>query len=169
MIFSTDEEKSLLFFLSTLMKFRMIIVMIVSLIAVMQDLKNRCIDAEINCVIWDLNDRSHYNNDLLFVTMKHAIESTFLNHLHVMYDTEILKRIVMNEVHVILTHRNFKSRMNRLMMMMRILSIQIVLMIATLSLIMEKDLQIVLISISLRKRVVFWRSIRDLRFQIRQF
>ena len=96
---------------------------IVLLIAVTDDLRNKCVKANINYVNWDSHNRYHEQCDLLFVTMEHTIESMFLNHLQIMHEMRILKRIVMNEAHVSLTYRDFQLDMKKLMIMMRMMSI----------------------------------------------
>jgi superfamily II DNA helicase RecQ len=118
-ILSIDEGKSLLFFLPALMKTRLMMMMIVPLIAVMQDLRYRCVKTGISCAMWDLYNRSDKRCDLFFVAMKQAIELVFLNHLQIMHEMGILKRIVMDEAHVSLTHRDFRLDMEKLVIVMR--------------------------------------------------
>ena len=61
-ILPTGGGKSLLFFLPTLMKLDMMTMVIVPLIAVMQDLRDRCVKAKISCASWD----PHMENDAIF-------------------------------------------------------------------------------------------------------
>ena len=40
-----------------------------------------CVQSEISYAIWDPDNRSQEQSDLLFVAVKHAVEPAFLNHL----------------------------------------------------------------------------------------
>src|SRR5436305_782644 len=118
-ILPTGGGKSLLFFLPTMMEPGMTTVVIVPLIAVTDDLRNRCVKAKISCANWDPNDRSHERCDLIFVAVEQAVEPAFLNHLQIMHGMGILRRIVMDEAHVSLTHRDFRPNMEKLVIVMR--------------------------------------------------
>lgn len=87
---------------------------IVPLIAVMNYLRDRYVKAEISWAMWDPDNRSRERWDLLFVAVEHAVEPAFLNHLQIMYGMGIYKRIIMDEVHVSLTHRDFRPDMEKL-------------------------------------------------------
>lgn len=143
-ILPTGGGKSLLFFLPTLMESGMTTVVIVPLIAVMDDLRDRCIKAGISCANWDPAEQSRERCDLLFVAVEHAVQPAFLNHLQVMHGLRILKRIVMDEVHVSLTHRDFRPDMEKLVIVMRTVPVQVVLLTATMPPSMQSDLRIAL-------------------------
>ena len=116
-------------------------VVIVPLIAVMNDLRNRCVKAKISCANWDPNDRSHERCDLIFVAVEQAVEPAFLNHLQIMHGMRILRRIVMNEAHVSLTHRDFRSDMEKLVIVMRTVPVPMLLLTAIMPSSMEQDLR----------------------------
>ena len=141
-ILPTGGGKSLLFFLPTMLEPGMTTVVIVPLIAVMKDLRDRCVEANITCATWDPDNRLTVATNLLFVAVEHAIESAFCDHLQVLHSTGLLKRIVMDEVHVRLTHVNFRLGMERLVNVLRCVSIQIVLLTATLPPFMQIQLRI---------------------------
>jgi superfamily II DNA helicase RecQ len=98
-VLPTGGGKTLLFFLPTLMEAGMTMVVIVPLIAVMQDLRNRCVGAGITCANWDPDNRLTVATNLLFVAVENAVESAFCNHLQILYSTGLLKRIVMLMLH----------------------------------------------------------------------
>src|SRR5947207_15499222 len=106
----------------------MMMMMIVSLIAVMQDVRDRCVKAKISCANWDQNNRYHEQCSLLFMAMKHIIQLAFRDHLQVMYETRIFKRIMMDETHVSLTHRDFQLDMKKLILTLRTMSMQVILL-----------------------------------------
>src|SRR5262245_34131068 len=143
-ILPTGGGKSLLFFLPAMIEKDMTTVVIVPLIAVMQDLRARCIDNGISCATWDPDNRVTGHVNLLFVAVEQAIEAPFRNHLQVLYSTGRLKRIVMDEAHVTLTHRDFRPGMNRLVSVMRMVPVPVVLLTATLPPSMEMDLRVAL-------------------------
>ena len=78
------------------------------------------------------------------MAVEHAVEPAFLNHLQIIHGMGIYKRIVMDEVHVSLTHRDFRPDMEKLVMVMRTVRVQAVLLTATMALSMQPDLQIAL-------------------------
>jgi len=152
-ILPTGGGKSLLFFLPTLMEQEMTTVVIVPLIAVMQDLRDRCVKAKISCASWDPQSRYHERCHLLFVAVEHAVQPAFLNHLQVMHGMRILKRIVMDEAHVSLTHRDFRPDMERLVITLRTVLVQVVLLTATMPPSMQPELQTAL-------ACVIWEIVR---------
>lgn len=141
-ILPTGGGKSLLFFLPTMLEREMTTVVIVPLIAVMDDLGDRCVNEGISWAIWDPDDRIQERCNILFVAVEHAVEPAFLNHLQKMHNTGILKRIVMDEAHVSLTHRDFRPVMERLVGTMRAVPVQVVLLTATMPPSMEPELRI---------------------------
>jgi RecQ family ATP-dependent DNA helicase len=143
-ILPTGGGKSLLFFLPTLMEPGMTTVVIVPLIAVTDDLRDRCVKANISCANWDPHSRYREQCNLLFVAVEHAVEPAFLNHLQIMHGMGILKRIVMDEAHVSLTHRDFRPDMEKLVIVMRTVPVQVLLLTATMPPSMELDLRIAL-------------------------
>jgi len=143
-ILPTGGGKSLLFFLPTMLEKEFTTVVIVPLIAVMQDLRSRCIECGISCANWDPDNRAMGPVNLLFVAVEHAIEPRFMNHLQVLYGAGRLRRIVMDEAHVTLTHRDFRPGMERLVSVMRTVPVQAVLLTATLPPSMEMDLRVAL-------------------------
>ena len=143
-ILPTGGGKCLLFFLPTLMEPGMTTVVIVPLIAVTDDLRDRCVKAKISCANWDPHSRYDEQCDLLFVAVEQAVEPAFLNHLQIMHGMGILKRIVMDEAHVSLTHRNFRPDMEKLVIVMRTVPVPVLLLTATMPPSMELDLRIAL-------------------------
>jgi len=143
-ILPTGGGKSLLFFLPTMMEPGMTTVVIVPLIAVTNDLRNRCVKAKISCANWDPDDRSRERCDLLFVAVEQAVKPAFLNHLQIIHGMGILKRIVMDEAHVSLTHRDFRPDMEKLVIVMRTVPVPVLLLTATMPPSMEQDLRIAL-------------------------
>jgi superfamily II DNA helicase RecQ len=143
-ILPTGGGKSLLFFLPTLMEPGMTTVVIVPLIAVTDDLRDRCVKAKISCANWDPHSRYDEQCELLFVAVEQAVEPAFLNHLQIMHGMGILKRIVMDEAHVSLTHRDFRPDMEKLVIVMRTVPVPVLLLTATMPPSMEQDLRIAL-------------------------
>lgn len=143
-ILPTGGGKSLLFFLPIIMELGMTTVMIVPLIAVTDDLRYRCVKAKISCANWDPHSRYDEQCDLLFVAVEQAVESAFLNHLQIIHGMGILKRIVMDEAHVSLTHRDFRLDMEKLVIVMRTVPVPVLLLTATMPPSMEQDLRIAL-------------------------
>ena len=80
------------------------------------------------------------------MAVEHAIEAPFLNHLQKMYHAGTLKRTVMDEAHLMLTHRDFRPGMERLVIAMRIVTVQLVLLSATVPPEIEGDLRIAVAS-----------------------
>ena len=74
------------------------------------------------------------------MAVEHAVQLAFLNHLQIMHGIGILKRIVMDEAHVSLTHRDFRPDMEKLVIVMRMVLVQVVLLTATMPPSMEQDL-----------------------------
>jgi superfamily II DNA helicase RecQ len=143
-IIPTGGGKSLLFFLPTLMEPEMTTVVIVPLIAVTEDLRDRCVKAKISCANWDPHARYHERCNLLFVAVEHAVQPAFRDHLQMMYGMGIFKRIVMDEVHVSLSHRDFRPDMEKLVFTLRTVAVQVLLLTATMPPCMQSDLRIAL-------------------------
>ena len=140
-ILPTGGGKSMLFFLPTLMEREMTTVVIVPLIAVMHDLRSRCIEAGISCAVWDPKNPLRVNTNLLFVAVEHAVEARFQDHLQILHGTGRLKRMVMDEAHVALTHRSFRPGMRKLVSVLRCVPVPAVLLTATLPIFMESQLR----------------------------
>lgn len=130
-----------MFFLPTVMEPDMTTVVIVPLIAVMQDLRDRCVKAKISCANWDPHSRYRERCNLLFVAVEHAVQPAFRDHLQVMRGMGILKRIVMDEAHLSLTHRDFRPDMEKLVLTLRATAVQVVLLTATCPPSMELELR----------------------------
>lgn len=64
-----------------------------------------------------------------------------------MHGMGILKRIVMDEAHVALTHCDFRPDMEKLVIVMRTVPVQVVLLTATMPPSMEQHLRVVLVGL----------------------
>ena len=134
-----EEEKSLLFMLSTWCSQSDISIVVMLLIALRQNMKQRCESMSITCV----ERNSRWSLDaikIVLVTSKFAVSDefqTFINWLQVM---QILNRIVIDECHVMLNEqRNFRWQMQQLRNLMNV-KMQMILLTTTLSLSKEKEL-----------------------------
>jgi len=133
------EEKSLLFMLSTWCSQSDISIVVMSLIALRQNMKQRCKRMNITCVEWN----SRWSLDaikIVLVTSKFAMSDEFQTFINWLRVTQILNRIVIDECHVMLNEQhNFRRQMQQLRDLMNV-KMQMILLTTTLSLSKEKEL-----------------------------
>ncbi len=133
------EEKSLLFMLLTWCSQSDISIVVMSLIALRQNMKQRCKSMSIMCIKW--NSRWSFDAiKIVLMTLKFTMSDefrTFINQLRVM---QILNWIVIDECHVMLNEQhNFRWQMQQLKDLMNV-KMKMILLTTTLSLSKEKEL-----------------------------
>ncbi len=100
-----EEEKSLLFMLSTWCSQNDISIIVMSLIALRQNMKQRCKCMSITCVKW--NSRWSLNAiKIILVTLKFAMSDEFQTFINQLQVTQILNWIVIDECHVMLNEQH---------------------------------------------------------------
>ena len=113
-ILPTGGGKSLLFFLPTLMESDMTTVVLILFLTVTQDLRDQCKNKP-----WVPHSRYGKRRNPLFVAVEHAVQPAFRNHLQVLYGMMVLKSLVIDEVHVLLTQPGFGSNIEKLILTLR--------------------------------------------------
>ena len=111
---SIERRKSLLFMLSTTCQLEESSIVIVSLIALRQNLKRRCEKMSIRCVEWN-SQKSFDAASIVLMTSKFAIRDEFRTFINRLRTTQRLNRIVIDECHVMLNDQwNFRKKMQQL-------------------------------------------------------
>ena len=98
---SIEKRKNLLFMLSAVCQFEESSIVIVSLIALRQNLKRRCEKMSIRCVEWN-SQKSLDAASIVLVTSKFAIRNEFRTFINRLRTTQRLNQIVIDECHVML-------------------------------------------------------------------
>ena len=99
-----EEEKNLLFMLSMTCQLEENSIVIVSLIALKQNLKRRYEKMSIRCVEW--NSQKFFDTaSIVLVTSKFAIRNKFWTFINRLRATQQLNRIVIDECHVMLNNQ----------------------------------------------------------------
>ena len=129
---TTGSGKSLLFMLPTLCSLDDVTIVVIPLVALRVDLQARCDQASIKCHQWNPR-RLVFGGDIVLVTSKSALSSSFQSYLSLLQTIKLLNRIVIDECHIILNDDNsFRKQLQQLRDLVRNES-QMILLIATLS------------------------------------
>ena len=114
-ILPTGGGKTLVYLLPTLLEKGRTTVVVIPMIAVMQDLIDRCNKSNISVAEWSSASTTMSTTaSLLLVSVEQATESSFHNHLHALHDSRRLSRIVLDECHTPLTQGSFRLCMQDL-------------------------------------------------------
>ena len=140
---STDSDKILLFVILSQLSRAKIIIVIVSLIALKQDLQKRCKQWSIHCMSYDsffTRNQLHAVSSLLLVNIENVVTSDFVEFAQTLHVNDRLNRIVLNEIHQLLIINHYRQRMS-FISQFRDIFVSFVCMIDTLSLIVEMNLK----------------------------
>ena len=140
----TGGGKTLVYQLPILMERDMTTVVIVPFVALVDQVEEEFEKLKISCHIWKKNVYGVENAQAIIVSVEHAIMPEFQDLLIQLESTNRLARIVFDECHTILTHREFRDVMRRVAGVVRCVSAQLVLLTATLPPNMEERVRIIL-------------------------
>jgi len=100
----------------------------------------------LSCHIWRKSDAltGPPNTQILLVAVEHAVSPDFQQFLVQSESAEMLARVVLDECHVVLMHRDFRGVLRRLASVIRCVSVQLISLTATLPIEMEERLKIIL-------------------------
>lgn len=165
-ILPTGGGKSLIFQLPAWIEKDLTTVVIVPFVAIVEEMKDRCIDMGLSCYIWRhgmiLNRE---NAQIVIVGVEHAVMPGFQQLLVQLEGAKKLARIVLDECHIVLTQRKFRSVVRRLGSVVRCVDVQLILLTATLPIKLEKRLRILM-------SCVDWKTVRrieeraELRYKV---
>ena len=121
-------------------------IVIVSFVAFAEEIKDKCIDMGLSCYIWRDSETilTRESAQVVIVGVEYATNSDFQQLLIQMKDTEKLARIVLDECHIMLTQREFRSNVRRLESMMRYMNMQLMLLTVIFPVKMMKKLRIMM-------------------------
>lgn len=138
-VMGTGGGKSLLFMLPAWCERGGVSVVVVPLIALRQDMKERCERLRIGCVEWQAG-RPPDDAQIVLVTPESAVGGDFRTFLNRMKAVQRLDRIVIDECHVMLNEqRGFRRRLQELGRLMEV-GTQVVMLTATLPPTQEAEL-----------------------------
>ncbi len=138
-VMATGEGKSLLFMLPAWCSQGGTSIVVVPLIALRQDMKQRCESMGITCAEWN-SRRPPDAVKIVLVTPESAVSDGFRTFINRLRATQVLDRIVIDECHVVLNEQhNFRRQMQQLGDLMDV-ETQMVLLTATLPPSKEKEL-----------------------------
>ena len=134
-ILPTASGKTLLYILPTLLPLAQVTVVIVPLIALKQDLIQRCIRWKLAFVCYeasqDWQDRLHAVPSLILVDIDIAVSAGFRGFLQTLHRDGRLDRLIIDEAHLILTSAHYREKLG-LLGVLRQVPCPIVCMTATL-------------------------------------
>ncbi len=138
-VMATEEGKSLLFMLPAWCSQGGTSIVVVPLIALRQDMKQRCEGMSITCAEWN-SRRPPDAVNIVFVTPESTVSDGFRTFINRLRATQVLNRIVIDECHVMLNEQhNFRRQMQQLGDLVNV-EAQMILLTATLPLSKEKEL-----------------------------
>jgi superfamily II DNA helicase RecQ len=145
-ILPTGGGKSLVFQLPAWVEKDLTTVVIVPFVALAEEMKNRCIDMGLSCYVWRDSGTilTRESAQIVIVGVEHAVHPAFQQLLIQMEGAKKLARIVLDECHVVLTQRKFRPDVRRLESVVRCVSVQLILLTATLPVKMVKRLRIMM-------------------------
>lgn len=156
-ILPTGGGKSVVFMAPAWIEKELTTVVIVPFVALIEEMKVRCVELGLSCYIWKSSGTilPQRMAQVVLVGVEGAVEPGFQQFLVRLEQAHKLARIVIDECHTILTQRNFRGVMRRLTATVRCVSVQVMLLTATLPVEMEQELQLILGCVrmkSVRKR-----------------
>ena len=110
-----DNDKILLFVILSQLSRAKIIIVIVSLIALKQDLQERCKQWDIHCMSYDfffIRNQLHAISSLFLVNIENVVISDFVEFAQTLHVNDRLNRIVLNETHQLLIINYYRQRMS---------------------------------------------------------
>jgi len=138
-VMPTGAGKSMLFMLPAWAKQGGTTVVVVPLIALRRDMKQRCNALRISCAEWE-GRCSPNAAAIVLVTPESAVSEGFMTFLNRLKATQQLDRIVIDECHIVLNHQyTFRKQMQQLRRLM-MAEMQMVLLTAMLPLSKEEEL-----------------------------
>lgn len=143
-VLPTGGGKSLLFMLPAFIETKLMTVVVVPLVALTEDLLNRCVQSGISCEVWNgrfITEMGANYPSLLFVSCEIASTVTFLGALRNLVGRNRLSRIVVDECHLALIWSSFRPCMEGLIGL-RTLRVPLVLLTASIPPSMEFRLKI---------------------------
>ena len=157
MILETGGGKSLVIELPASMERDKTTVVIVPFVGLLTEMKSRF--SRLNLVVeeWtkDRMETDQYPN-IVVVSAEDAVTDEFKRYLTEIDNLKRLSRIVIDEAHVVVTHRKFRPHLRRLIYTMRTMEVPMILLTATCSPSMEEELRC---SLGCMSWTVFRRSI----------
>ena len=139
-VMSTNEKKSLTFILPAWSSRSEVSVIVISLIALRQNMMNRCRNLKILCAEWHRNFDFSIAVCLMFVTFEFAVSEKFQTWVNRQRTTENLDRIFIDKCHIILNQQtNFRRKLQRLGVLNQA-EAQIIMLTTTLSSSLKKKL-----------------------------
>lgn len=140
----TGGGKSLVYQLPMLLEDEMTTVIIVPFVALVEQVEKQCKDLGMSCQVWTNKGYSEGLAQAIIVGVEHGITSEFQDLLIQLESTKRLARIVFDECHTLLTQREFRPNMRRVGGLVRCVSVQLVILTATLPPSMEDRVRVVL-------------------------
>jgi RecQ family ATP-dependent DNA helicase len=138
-IMATGGGKSLLFMLPAWCSRGGTSIVVVPLIALRQDMKQRCEDMGITCAEWN-SRRPPDTVNVVLVTPESAVSDGFRTFINRLRATQVLDRIIIDECHIVLNEQqNFRRQMQQLGDLVAA-EVQMMLLTATLPPSKEKEL-----------------------------
>lgn len=144
-ILPTGGGKSLLFQLLAFMEKNLTTILIVPFVVLVKEMAERCENLGLSYQIWgEEKDFNMSVPQILIMGLEHAVTSRFQQVLVQLESSERLGRIVIDECHIIHSHMDFRPVARRLGSLVRCVSIQVLLLTATLPVELEEKLRIIL-------------------------
>ena len=143
-ILPTGGGKSLVFQLPAWVEKDQTTVVIIPFVALLEEMEDRCKELNLSCHIWRKSDAIYGppKTQIVLAAVEHAVTSEFQQFLIQLESTDVLTRLVLDECHVVLTHRDFRGVLRRLSSVIRCVCVQLILLTATLPVEMEESLRI---------------------------
>lgn len=143
-ILPTGGGKSLIFQLPAWIEKNQTTVVIIPFVALIEEMKQRCRDMRISCHVWKQSDAisGPPSVQVLLTAVENAVSSEFRQCLIQLESTNVLTRLVLDECHVVLTHREFRGVLRRIGSVIRCVSVQVIALTASLPVEMEQRLKI---------------------------
>lgn len=141
-VLPTGGGKSLVFMLPAFLEKGATTVVVVPLVALMSDIRKRAKEKHIDCEVWShQSDFAIKVPSLILVAIENAVSQKFQLLLEDLFNDGRLKRLVIDECHLVLTWSEFRRPMQKLNLL-RPVAVPLVLLTATLPPAMKVKLQV---------------------------
>lgn len=142
-VLPTGAGKTLLFLLPPFVEVGLITVVVIPLVAVMEQVLEECLRRGVRAVKWTSDLGLHIpgpSTHLLLVAVEHATNDLFIDLMMSLLRAGRLSRIVVDECHLALTASDYRGAMRRLHLL-RLVEVPLVLLTATLPPALEGELR----------------------------
>jgi superfamily II DNA helicase RecQ len=141
-ILPTGGGKSLLWQLPIFLERNKTSVIILPYIVLVEQVESQCIELGLSYQVWENKGLEDRLPQVIIVAIEHAIMQEFQNLLIQLESTKVLRRIVIDECHTLVIHKDFRSAIRKVGGTIRSVNVQVIMLSATIPPRLEDEVRI---------------------------